>query len=226
MRDAAGSSGVNQVGGGAQPVETAPCSAIVLAGGKSRRLGMDKALLQVGGQTLIELAVRKLAALSDDVLVVTNDSRRFEEMGLPARYVADERRGVGSLMGVYSGLKAARHSHALAVACDMPFLNLPLLRYMISLSSDHDVVIPHVGGYYEPLHAIYSKACLPPMAELLARNRRQIIAFFPQVRVRHVTGQEIDRYDPQRLCFVNVNTPEDWARVKATSEADRERAAN
>jgi molybdopterin-guanine dinucleotide biosynthesis protein A len=122
---------------------------------------------------------------------------------------------MGSLMGIYSGLKAARHARALVVGCDMPFLDLSLLRYMLSLAGDHEVVIPRVDGLLEPLHAVYSKACLPAMARLLGRGRRQIIAFFDEVRVRYVERAEVDLFDPQHLSFINVNTPQDWARVQS-----------
>jgi molybdopterin-guanine dinucleotide biosynthesis protein A len=192
-----------------------PVSAIVLAGGQSKRLGKDKALLEVQGQPLVSRTVQKLDALSDDLLVVTSDPARYVHLGLPARLISDERPGVGSLMGIYSGLQVARHTNALAVACDMPFLNLPLLRYMVPLADGHDVVIPRFGGFLEPLHAIYGKSCLPFMAGLLERGRRQIIAFFDQVRVRYVEESEIERFDPDHLSFVNVNTPGDWERVQA-----------
>jgi molybdopterin-guanine dinucleotide biosynthesis protein A len=77
-----------------------------------------------------------------------------------------------------------------------------------------DVIIPHIGGFLEPLHAIYGKTCLPAMERLLEQGRRQIVAFFPDVQVRYVEGYEIDRYDPRRLSFFNVNTQEDWLRVQ------------
>lgn len=197
--------------------ERAPCpavSAIVLAGGQSKRLGRNKALLEVEGQPLVSRTIQKLAALSDDLLVVTSDPARYAPLGLPARLVSDERPGMGSLMGIYSGLRVARHTHALAVACDMPFLNLPLLRYMMPLADGHDVVIPRLGGFFEPLHAIYGKSCLPFMAGLLEQGRRQIIAFFDHVRVRYVEEDEIEKFDPHHLSFVNVNTPGDWERVQ------------
>jgi molybdopterin-guanine dinucleotide biosynthesis protein A len=152
--------------------------------------------------------------LSDDLVVVTNDADRYEPLTLPARLVPDEHRGIGSLMGIYSGLKVARHTHALVVACDMPFLSLPLLRYMVPLAPGQDVVIPRIGGFLEPLHAIYSRACLPAMARLLAEGRRQIIAFFDEVRVRYVEEAEVDQLDPDHLSFVNVNTPDDWERAQ------------
>ena len=191
-----------------------PVSAIVLAGGLSKRLGRDKALLEVQGQPLMARTVEKLAALSDDLLIVTSDPARYAPLGLPARLISDEQPGVGSLMGIYSGLRAARHTHALAVACDMPFLNLPLLRYMVPLADSYDVVIPRLGGFTEPLHAIYGKSCLPFMAGLLEQGRRRIIAFFDQVRVRYVEQNEIERFDPRLLSFVNVNTLGDWEKVQ------------
>jgi molybdopterin-guanine dinucleotide biosynthesis protein A len=191
-----------------------PVSAIVLAGGQSKRLGRDKALLEVEGQPLLARTVLRLAALSDDLLIVAGDPGRYKPLALPARLVSDERPGTGSLMGIYSGLHAARHPYALVVACDMPFLNLALLRYMLPLADGYDVVIPRLGGLYEPLHAIYSKSCLAHMSRLLEGGRRQIIAFFDQVQVRYVDEGEIDRFDPQHLSFVNVNTLDDWERMQ------------
>lgn len=189
-------------------------SVVILAGGKSSRLGRDKSFLLVEEQPLVSRVVQKLSILSDDLVVVTNDPVRYEPLDLPARLVPDERRGEGSLMGVYSGLKAAHHPQVLAVACDMPFLCLPLLRHMLPLAAGYDVVIPRVGGYLEPLHAIYGQACLPAMARLLAQGRRQIIAFFHEVRVRYVEEEAVDRFDPRHLSFVNVNTPADWEQAQ------------
>ncbi len=189
-------------------------SAIVLAGGRSSRFGADKAFLPVEGQPLVARTVHQLAALSDDLILVTNNPAPYRPLGLSVRLVPDERPGEGSLMGIYSGLKAARHPYALAVACDMPFLNLSLLRYMLSFVAGYDVIIPRSGDCLEPLHAIYGKTCLPFMAHLLEQGRRQIIAFFPEVRVRYVEEEEIGRFDPQHLSFLNVNTPADWARVQ------------
>ena len=190
-------------------------SVLVLAGGQSSRLGRDKSFLLIDDQPLVARTVHRLAVLSDDLVVVTNHPERYRALALPARLVSDETPGMGSLMGIYSGLRAARHARALVVGCDMPFLDLSLLRYMLSLAGDYEVVIPRVDGLLEPLHAVYSKACLPSMARLLGRGRRQIIAFFDEVRVRYVERAEVDLFDPQHLSFINVNTPQDWARVQA-----------
>ena len=189
-------------------------SGVILAGGQSRRLGTDKAFLPILGQPLVARTVQKLAVLSDDVIVVTNEPALYAALRLPVRLVGDELPGQGALVGIYSGMKVARHPQTLVVACDMPFLCLPLLRYMTTLAAEYDVVIPELGGMFEPLHAVYGRACLQPMARLLAAGEHQIIAFFPEVRVRAIDQSEIDAFDPDRLSFLNVNTREDWERAQ------------
>jgi molybdopterin-guanine dinucleotide biosynthesis protein A len=196
---------------GAQP----GISAVVLAGGRSLRLGKDKSFLLIGGQPLVARTVQTLAQLSDDLLIVTNWPERYEPLGLPARLVSDEQPGLGSLMGIYSGLRAARYPHALVVGCDMPFLNLALLTHMLPLAEECDVAIPRVHGLLEPLHAVYGKTCLPAIARLLAEGRRKVIAFFHEVKVCYLEDDEVNRFDPDHLSFLNVNTEEDWARVQA-----------
>ena len=185
-------------------------SGVILAGGQSRRLGTDKALLELDGESLLSRAVRRLAALSDDVIVVANHPEKYEPLGLAARFVPDEEPGAGALMGIYSGLKAASHGAAFAVACDMPFFSVPLLQHMLPNISRYDVVIPCVDSMLEPLHAIYSKQCLPFMAALLAQGRRQIVSFLDKVEVFYVEAPTVARFDPLHLAFLNVNTAEDW----------------
>ena len=190
-----------------------PISCIVLAGGGGKRLGTDKAFLEIGGQVLIEGIVEKMARICDEVIIVTNSPLRYDR--LEARLVGDVYPGKGALGGIYSGLKAARSPHSLVVACDMPFLDLRLLRYMILLSSGQDVVIPRVEGLTEPLHAIYSKPCLQPIDRVLAAGSLRIIDFFPEVRVRYVEKQEIELFDPKHLSFFNINTPADVEKARS-----------
>lgn len=192
--------------GSRQP--TAPqVSAVILAGGRSRRLGVDKALLKLNGEWLLERIANALARLTDDLLVVVDDRHKLGHLCL--RTVADVQPGLGPLGGIYSGLQAMRHERGLLVACDMPLLDLNLLRYMVSLSSDFDVVIPRIGDNVEPLHAVYSKACVAPIAELLQQGDLRIVHFFPRVRVRYVERAEIDAFDPQHWSFFNINTVDD-----------------
>ncbi|MBC7260829.1 MAG: molybdenum cofactor guanylyltransferase, partial [Chloroflexi bacterium] len=182
-------------------------SVIILAGGKSQRLGIDKALLELDGEWLLLRLLNALRTLGDDLLVVTNDTERLAK--LPGRLIPDVYLNAGPLGGIYSGLLAMRYPQALVVACDMPLLNLELLRYMILLSVDFDIVIPRIGDKVEPLHAVYSKSCLPAIAKALECGERRVISFFPQLRVRYVEQEEIDIFDPQHLSFFNINTLED-----------------
>jgi molybdopterin-guanine dinucleotide biosynthesis protein A len=190
-------------------------SAVVLAGGKSQRLGMDKSLLRFEGEWLLQRILSQLSTLSTDLLVVANDGEKLASLKVPV--VPDARPGMGPLGGIYSGLQSIRCERGLFVACDMPLLNLQLLQYMVRLSPEFDVVIPRVGDETEPLHAIYSKACLQPVADLLDRGQRRVIHFFDRVRVRYIEPEEIEVFDPEHLSFFNINTPADLQLAKELS---------
>lgn len=195
-------------------MEQPAVSAIVLAGGASSRMGFNKAFARLGqGGTLIEKAVAKVAMLSPDVIVVANDEETYRNLGV--RVSPDVYPGTGSLGGIYSGLLAAQHQHALVVACDMPFLSLPLWRYMLSIPRDYDVLLPRLHGQPEPLHAIYSKQCVGPIKDLLERGRLKIIGFLHRVKVRFLDEVEIEHFDPEHRSFFNVNRPEELARAAA-----------
>lgn len=194
-------------------VTTPPVTGIVLAGGQSRRLGTNKAVVEVGGVRLIERVLAHLRRLSDDLVIVANEAEPYGSLG--GRLVADEWPGMGSLGGIYSGLRAARYERGLVAACDMPFLNARLLRAMIELSRDYDVVMPRLNdGRMEPLHAIYGRACLGPMEVQLRQGDLRIINILPHLRVRYLEQSELDALDPQHLSFFNVNTQEDLERAR------------
>jgi molybdopterin-guanine dinucleotide biosynthesis protein A len=194
-----------------------PLSAAILAGGQSRRMGTDKALIRLtpDGPTLVERVVAAVRAVADDVFLVANDDR-LAFLGL--RTVPDAVPGAGSLGGIYSAVAAANAEHCLVVACDMPFLSVPLLRALATQRRDYDVLAPflRVGenrqgqddGVYETLHAIYGRGALPAMRGQLDAGRYRIVGFFPQVRVRALAEDEVRRHDPELRSFFNVNTPE------------------
>lgn len=196
----------------AEVSSSAPISAVILAGGRSTRLGRDKAFLQVNGRPLIEQIVDKVAQLSDEVIIVANDLDAYDQF--EALVVADVYPGRAALGGIFSGLKAATKRHALVVACDMPFLSLSLLRYMRGLVPGYDVVIPRVGKLTEALHAIYSQDCLPFIERQLRAMDLRISHFFTHVRVRYVDQEEIDLFDPGHLSFFNINSQADLTRAK------------
>lgn len=183
-------------------------SAILLAGGKSSRLGTDKAKVKLNGESVMIGAIaEKLSEVSDDI-VVSSNSRRYDDITVPVRWVADVKPGAGSLMGLYSGLLAVKHDYAIAVACDMPFINIELLKYMMSLPRDYDALLPRIGDKTEQLHSIYSKSCLPEMERFLESGRLKITAFLGEINVKFVPEDIINKYDPQHLAFFNVNTAE------------------
>ncbi|MGQ9572112.1 MAG: molybdenum cofactor guanylyltransferase [Dehalococcoidia bacterium] len=186
-------------------------SGVVLAGGVSRRLGRNKALVRVGGKTLIERVIESIASLTTEVLVVVAWPEQAAALRLPSwvRVVSDRYPGQGSLGGIFTGLEAATEPWGLVVACDMPFLNRELLHYLTAQSSDVDAVVPCLKGQPEPLHALYSKACLAPMEGMLGAGELKIAPLLDAVRVCYVDEGTIDGIDPRHLSFFNVNTQAD-----------------
>jgi len=191
--------------------QTSGVTGIVLAGGKSLRLGREKALERVGKKRLIENAVDSLHPISQEVLVVTSQEQfnNIASINLAARVVVDLYPNKASLGGIYTGLSSSNTLYCMVVACDMPFLNSALLRYLFDLAPGFDVVIPRFNGNIEALHAVYSRVCLPAIKQLLDKNILQIIKFLPLVRTRYVGDDEINRYDPKHLSFFNINTRSD-----------------
>ena len=190
-------------------------SGVVLAGGLSRRLGRDKAVEPIGGEPLISRVISRLSQVSDQTVVVVNDTERVSVLPLPdsTKSVVDIYAGKGSLGGIFTGLSQADGDWAFVVSCDMPFLDTSLLLHMLSLRDGYDVVVPVVDGRPEPTHALYSKVCLPHIERRLEADELKIIGFFEEVRVRYVSETELDRLDPERLSFFNVNTQEDLDRA-------------
>jgi molybdopterin-guanine dinucleotide biosynthesis protein A len=171
-------------------------------------MGQNKALMSLGGKRLVDRVVEVMREVFRDLLMVTNTPEVYADLDIPmVRDVWPEK---GSLGGVYSAIYHVITPYCLVVACDMPFLNAAVLRYLITQMADYDVIIPDVLDELQTLHAIYSKACLQPIERRLEANRLRIVGFFPDVRVRTVTASELQAYDPELLAFQNLNTPEEF----------------
>ena len=175
------------------------------------RLGRDKVLEVVGNRNLLRWVVSQLSSFNSDIIVVTAGKKYLPQfIDYPGfKLVTDTYPAKGPLGGIYTGLTASDSFYNLVIACDMPFLNQALLRYMIQLSAGFDLVVPRVGDLVEPLHAIYSKSCLAPMKGLLDRGNLRVSALFELVKVRYVEADEIDSFDPKHLSFFNINTRAD-----------------
>ncbi len=191
-------------------------TAVILAGGRSRRMGADKALLRLasGEPTLIERVVGAARAVADDVVIVAEDAGRLPPMAV--RTVPDAIAEAGPLAGLVAGFAAARHPDILALACDLPYLSVPLLRWMVASPRTWAALVPYRPNEngkagWEPLHAIYTRACLAPMRAALDRGDRQATAFFPAINVRPLTADAMRPYDALGRSTESVNTPEAWA---------------
>ncbi|HET8569858.1 MAG TPA: molybdenum cofactor guanylyltransferase [Candidatus Limnocylindria bacterium] len=187
-------------------------SAAVMAGGRSRRMGRDKAWIPLDGRPLVRRVIDVLAEVADEVIVVANEPR-FSSLGV--RVVPDRFPEAGALGGIATGVGAAAHDRVLVAACDMPFLRADLFRLLLSHAGGADAVVPRVGGQFETMHALYTRACLAPMERALASGRLRVVSFFDEVRVRPVEEDELRRIDPDLRALTNVNTPDELAAALA-----------
>lgn len=191
-------------------------SCVILAGGKSSRLGSDKVLETVGSRSLLQRVISGVSLLSNDIIVVTASKRTFPEIvDYPeVKIVNDVFPGKGPLGGIYTGLVTSTSFYNLVVASDMPFLNHDFLRYMIRLAASFDLVIPRVGNLVEPLHAVYTGKCLAPIERMIAQGRLKVNLLLSLVNTRYVEAEEFERYDPKHLSFFNVNTEDDLRKAR------------
>lgn len=199
-------------------------SCIILAGGKSLRLGHDKISETVGNRGLLQQVISRVNLFCGDIIVVAAQKQSIPQLtGCPKlRIVTDAFPGMGPLGGIYTGLATSDSFYNLVVASDMPFLNEALLRYMIEISADFDLVVPRAGTLVEPLHAVYSKNCSAPIKHMLEQGNLIVYQLFPQIKVKYVETEEIDRFDPEHLSFFNINTKNDLKTARELDKRGRE----
>lgn len=190
-----------------------PFTAVILAGGQSRRMGQDKAWLDIGGQPLLAHVAGRLRGLAAEILVV-RAAPTIPLPELPARVVEDQYLGMGPLAGLHAGLNASATPWIFAVACDMPLLNPALIHYLALLRPGHDAVVPYPTHQPEPLHAFYHRRCLAVIEQALASGQRSVWKLYDRLHTRPVSPLELVIFDPGLHSFVNVNTPAEWERVR------------
>jgi molybdopterin-guanine dinucleotide biosynthesis protein A len=196
--------------------DASPLTAVVLAGGQSRRMGADKALLRLpsGGPTLIERVVAAARAVTNDVVIVAEDGERLPATAV--RVVADAIPHAGPLAGLVAGFEAANCPDILALACDLPYLSVPLLRWMVAQPRAWDALVPYLPGEdgkvgWQPLHAVYRRTSLEPMRAALGRGERRMTAFFDAIYLQELTAEAMRPYDTELRSTRSVNTPAAWA---------------
>lgn len=183
-------------------------AAIVLAGGKSSRMGRPKALLPFDGQPLITHVVTTLHTLFDEVVVVAAPGQHLPAMS--AAVVFDEVTHQGPVGGMCYGLRAARGEICFVTSCDSVFLNPSLIAHLVSRLEGHDIVVPWWHDRLQPLHAAYRRSVLPLVEGQLARGELRPVYLFDKVRTLRIDEDEIRQFDPDGASFFNMNTPEEY----------------
>ena len=211
---------------------------VILAGGKSRRMGENKALMQLGDDSLIGHVIRRMHRVTDERLLITNSPTEYAHLSVPMH--GDILPDTGALGGVYTGLTHASHEIVLCVACDSPFLEPKLLTYLISILGEYDAVMPYTYrsrqtpfcrkkdiGFTNPAYsgdaqitlqtlcAVYSKRCLPIIALMLRESELRVHALQERAYIKHVSPEVWREFDPEGMSFFNINTPEDFERADA-----------
>jgi molybdopterin-guanine dinucleotide biosynthesis protein A len=185
----------------------------VVAGGKSRRMGRDKALLAWSGTDLLDHAVARLGTVCASVQVLCGAERRYEGRGVPVE--TDAVPDAGPLGGIFTGLLGMGPGTGLFLGVDMPFVTVDLLRRLLELSAGHDAVVPLSARGPEPLCAVYRSTCLEPIRRRLAAGDLKATSFWPDADVLPARAEHLSGLGPLDAMFRNVNSPADYDRARA-----------
>ena len=179
----------------------------ILAGGQSVRMGRDKATVKFRGKTLIKTVYENVKNEFDEIFIVSSIHDSFDDIDAPI--VRDIVPIQTPMVGIATALIHSDRPRVFVVACDMPFVSREAIHSLINGNEDEDIAIPMVEGYYEPLHAVYSKSCLPHLLRLIGLDRLKISGVFPYVKMRVVSDEECLRDRHGNLVFSNINTIEE-----------------
>lgn len=185
--------------------------AAILAGGRSRRMGANKAEMMFEGEPLLARGARRLAPAVDEVVVIGPQS--LAPLVPDARVVEDALPSIGPLGGLYTALTTTTSARIFLVACDMPFVSPGLVRAMLALAEtreDADAVVLNANGRMQPLHVVYARGCLPAIERALTTNDHSLHTLLAQLAVVAIDTETVRREDPDGLSAFNVNTPGDW----------------
>jgi molybdenum cofactor guanylyltransferase len=192
-------------------------SGIILSGGKSVRMGENKAFIEIDGVPIIHRIYSLFKELFQEIIIVTNQKELFSNIN--SKIYTDLLPNQGALGGLYTGLFFSNFSHSFCVACDMPFIKKSLVKYLIKNIEDYDVIVPLTKDGLQPLHAIYSKNCLDPIKKTIEKGKYKIIDFYSLVKVKILKEEDFGFLDPLRESFINVNTPEELFSIKKGKKA-------
>ncbi len=185
-----------------------------MAGGKSRRLGQDKRFLMLGGRSCLQRVLDAYQDIFDEILIVADAKGPFQSMGV--RVVEDLIPGAATLGGLYTGLFYAAGERVFAAAVDMPCLSSDTIKIVLGRATQGDIIIPDLNGKLQPMHAAYSKGCLPYLKELIDRSHLKVqdLCAVPELSVQRIPQSVFEAVDPELRSFFNINTPDDLAIAK------------
>jgi molybdopterin-guanine dinucleotide biosynthesis protein A len=185
---------------------------VILSGGKNTRMGgRNKAFLEFEGERLIDRTVRIFKALFSEVILVTNSPLDYLDQDV--MMVTDIYKDKGALGGIHAGLSHTTCEKAFFAACDMPFLNQAFIASLIDLADQYEIVVPHPPDGLQPLHAVYSRKCLPVIEKLFSQDKLKIIGFYPGYTIHKIPPEVLVQFDPDGKMFSNVNSLEELRKV-------------
>lgn len=198
-------------------------NAIILGGGRGKRIGKDKIKLKIKDRFLIEIIIDKIYNIFDEIIVVLNKNnfnafpryvlKKFSNV----KIIKDECNISASLIGIYSGLKFSSSNYNFVFACDMPYVNVNLVNAIIKKIDLSDVIVPKYtkngNEFLEPLFAIYSKMCENAMKEQIEKGKYQIKEIFSKLNVKYINENYLKKFDPSLISFSNINTKEDYSYI-------------
>jgi len=180
---------------------------IILSGGKSTRMGENKAFIKIEGVPIVSRIYTLFKELFQEVIIVTNQPELFKNFD--SKIYSDLLPNKGALGGLFTGLFFSNFQYSFCVACDMPFIKKSLVQYLINNIEGEDVIVPRAKDGLQPLHAVYSKNCLDPIKKIMEQGKYKIIDFYNLVSIKIVEEKDFTSLDPLRESFINVNTPEE-----------------
>lgn len=192
---------------------------VLLAGGESRRMGRDKAGIELDGVSTAKRTIDAFRPLFADMFAVSKTTGRFDDLG--CREVADIFGEMGAMVGILTALGEAKTEYIFVAACDMPFIDRNVVELIVSKGIGRDVALPLISGNGDPLHAIYSKDCFERMLAFMKKEGKSLNRFIeslPEDQVRYISEDEIRAVDPEALSLFNMNTPEDLEKAKKMSD--------
>lgn len=178
-------------------------SGVILAGGKSTRMKFNKAFASIAGQPVVQIILDKFKHFFNETLIISNEPQLYEKLGY-AIY-PDVFPGLGPVAGIHSALYHARYDRVFVMGCDMPFMNMALVKFLLDSLEDYECVVPELDSHLQPLSAVYSKRCLPVLTQCLENDKLKLVRVFEELYTRVITNQQMEDFGNPREIFMNVN---------------------